>query len=71
MTSEDYMGTYEWDHEIDIIIQDMRERLYDLKDRFVTEEVPMSEWERFRLGATEYRDVEDYRDFRDVKNPNG
>ena len=61
MTSEDYMGTREWDHEIDIIIQDMRERLYDLKDRYVTEAVPMSV----------YKDIEDYRDYRDVKNPNG
>ena len=61
MTSEDYMGTYEWDHEIDMIIQDMREKLYDLKNMYVTEEVPMSQ----------YKDIEDYRDFRDVKNPNG
>ena len=61
MTSEDYMSTPEWDHEIDMIIQDMREKLYDLKDMYVTEEVPMSQ----------YKDIEDYRDFRDVKNPNG
>ena len=61
MTSEDYMSTPEWDHEIDMIIQDMREKLYDLKNMYVTEEVPMSQ----------YKDIEDYRDFRDVKNPNG
>jgi hypothetical protein len=61
MTSEDYMSTPEWDHEIDMIIQDMREKLYDLKDRYVTEAVPMSA----------YKDIEDYRDYRDVKNPNG
>ena len=36
MTSEDYMNTYEWDHEIETIIQDMRERLYDLKAQYVT-----------------------------------
>ncbi len=60
MTKEDYMGTHEWDHEIDIIIQDMRERLYDLKDKYLTEEVLMSK----------YKGIEDYRDFRDVRNPN-
>ena len=36
MTSEDYMGTYEWDHEIEIIIQEMREKLYDLKAQYIT-----------------------------------
>ena len=36
MTSEDYMGTREWDHEIEIIIQDMREKLYDLKAQYIT-----------------------------------
>ena len=35
MTSEDYMNTYEWDHEIEMIIQDMREKLYDLKEKYV------------------------------------
>ena len=33
MTSEDYMNSYEWDHEIEMIIQDMREKLYDLKEK--------------------------------------
>lgn len=32
MTSEDYMNCPEWDHEIELIILDFRERLYDLKD---------------------------------------
>jgi hypothetical protein len=36
MTSEDYMGTREWDHEIEIIIQDMRDKLYDLKEKDYT-----------------------------------
>ena len=36
MTSEDYMNTYEWDNEIEIIIQDMREKLYDLKSQYIT-----------------------------------
>jgi hypothetical protein len=36
MTSEDYMNTYEWDNEIEIIIQDMREKLYDLKAQYIT-----------------------------------
>ena len=36
MTSEDYMGTYEWDHEIEIIIQEMREKIYDLKSQQIT-----------------------------------
>ena len=36
MTSEDYMNTYEWDNEIEIIIQDMREKLYDLKEKYIT-----------------------------------
>ena len=34
MTSEDYMNTYEWDHEIELIIQDMREKLYDLSEKY-------------------------------------
>ena len=33
MTSEDYMNSYEWDREIEIIIQEMRDKLYDLKDK--------------------------------------
>jgi hypothetical protein len=36
MTSEDYMSTREWDHEIEIIISDMREKLYDLKAQYIT-----------------------------------
>jgi len=36
MTSEDYMNTPEWDHEIEIIISDMREKLYDLKAQYIT-----------------------------------
>ena len=36
MTSEDYMNTYEWDNEIEVIIQDMREKLYDLKAQYIT-----------------------------------
>lgn len=36
MTSEDYMGTYEWDHEIEVIISDMRKKLYDLKAQYIT-----------------------------------
>jgi len=34
MTKEDYMNSYEWDHEIEMIIQDMRDRLHDLKDKY-------------------------------------
>ena len=33
MTSEDYMNSYEWDHEIEMIIQEMRDKLYDLMDK--------------------------------------
>ena len=33
MTSEDYMNSYEWDREIEIIIQEMRDKLYDLNDK--------------------------------------
>ena len=36
MTSEDYMNTHEWDNEVEIIIQDMREKLYDLKEKYIT-----------------------------------
>lgn len=36
MTSEDYMNTHEWDYEIEMIIQDMREKLYDLKAKYIT-----------------------------------
>jgi hypothetical protein len=36
MTSEDYMNTYEQDHEIELIIQDMREKLYDLREKYIT-----------------------------------
>lgn len=35
MTSEDYMGTREWDHEIELIMMDVRERLYDLKASYI------------------------------------
>ena len=60
MTSEDYMMDRYWDSEVDHIIEDFRIRLYDLKEVYDSDEVPMSQ----------YKDVEDYRDFRDVKNPN-
>ena len=60
MTSEDYMMDRYWDSEVDHIIEDFRIRLYDLKEVYDSNEVPMSQ----------YKDVEDYRDFRDVKNPN-
>ena len=36
MTSVDYMSTPEWDHEIEVIISDMREKLYDLKAQYIT-----------------------------------
>jgi len=35
MTSEDYMNDYEQDHEIELIIQDMREKLYDLREKYI------------------------------------
>ena len=92
MTSEDYMMDRYWDHEIDMIIEEMREKLYDLRETMyiststctyksdvvvdVTEEelyVTDTSYGTFckEQGLmSEYKDMEEYREFHDVKNPN-